>query len=200
MPQNNHWRNEIDNFHYKVQDFVNSCFPACLQMALENFDIIHGIEIGAQGRPIEEIFNGFCLQGYAINIDEEAPTIEMVNDFMFHTFYQGRNQINVMHIEHIGGQEFENIRELINNNIDIAVIGAINVGGGHATMIIKKDNVLYAVNPQPFNQACAQIEIENVVAAVPLNDPNNPVEGIMCNGPGEEVGVIMNYCYIITRV
>lgn len=197
MPQNNRWRNENDNFHYKVQDFRNSCFPACLQMALENFGIINGIEIGAQGRPIEEIFNSFCLQGYTINIDQDAPTIEMVNDFMFHSFYQGRNQIDVMRIEHIWNRELEDIRVLINNNIDIAVIGAIDVGGGHATMIIKKEGRLYAVNSQPYDAGCAQIDIENVVPAILLN---GIMDGIQCDGPGANIRVMMNYCYVITRV
>lgn len=164
MPNNNHWREEANNFLYKQQDFQNSCFSACLQMALVNFEIIEGIAVDSPGRPIEEIFNTFCLLKYNTNIDLEAPTIPMIDNFMLHSFYGGRQRINVEIINPISMFNIGPISLQIEDYQNIAIIGAIEAGGAHATMIIKKEGELFAVDPQPNNGGnyFAQINMDDI--------------------------------------
>lgn len=201
MPDNNVWRREVNTLRYKAQDFENSCFPACLQMALENFYIIGPMPLGEPGRPIEDACWRFCRQNYNIDIAEKAPTIEAVLDFIGNGHFPGRGMYDMHFIVEFGVNDFQDIINRIQNNLNIAIIGAIKNQGGHATMILKKENVLYAVNPQPFQLegSAAQIALENIVGINVRNAPQDaPPVGLQCVGPGNDIGVIMDYCFVIT--
>lgn len=192
MPHNNAWRRENHNFLYKPQDFTHSCFPACLQMALVNFNII-GIRVGRPGRPIEDAFNLFCLQAYDVNIDEAAPNPNMVERFMIRTFFQGRDRIEVQIISPMTAMDQAFINNRIQDNQNIAIIGAVQGGGGHATMIIKKEGNLYAVNPGPMLNGYYFPGIyPNFLHLAFFEHPDGI--GMQCDQIQQ---CIMTYCYII---
>lgn len=198
MPVNNNWRVEAGNFHYKAQDFTNSCFPACLQMALENFGLIHGIQMGHPGRPIEEAFSTFFYQKYQGNMDTQPPTLDIVDDFMLNSWFQGRNNIHVEILRELTAFNVDMIQDSILANENIAIIGTMRDQMGHATMIIKKQGQLFGVNPANLLQDFfAQI---GDIGDIHFLGEQHPL-------PGQEnrrvldylpLGFVMSYCYIVT--
>ena len=153
------------------------------------------MRLGEPGRPIEDACFRFCNAQYHIDLDRDAPTVEMIIDFIGNAHYPGRGQIDMAYIAQIGDYEFNNIIERINNNVNIAVIGAQRVAGGHATMILKKENILYAVDPIFHNQGGALIAIDDIELVA---HENEPPDALQCVGQAYDMGVIMNYCFVIT--
>lgn len=198
MPVNNNWRVEAGDFHYKAQDFRNSCFPACLQMALKNFGLIHEIQTGQPGRPIENEFNDFFTRTYHKNMDIVAPTRAVVEEFMLRV--QHRHHILVEYIERITTLNQERIMGLIFGDESVAIIGAMASAFGHAAMIFNREGQVFVANPDPrVSPYCARVEDLVKIRFDYTGAPGPAGEyqlALFC----EDVYCPMEYCYIVTPV
>lgn len=191
MPINNIWRQLEGGFLYKPQDFQNSCFAACLQMALANFDLIGDIQVGKAGRPTEQSFYSFIYRKEGKNIDESDPTISMVNKFMTKEQFLGRNKIDIKIIDPMMEADIKYINKRIKTYTNIAIIGAIKVGGGHANMIIKIDDNLFGVNPIQEGPYFVPINRDDV--KIVINPDDDSYKTILC----VPMSFYMEYIYII---
>ena len=84
------------------------------------------------------------------------------------------------------------IKQLFQLRRNIALIGAIRVGGGHATAIIKCKGFFVAINPAEFEGNCVPTAFNNIVSI----DVNDNIVGIDCNSTWWSN---MDYCYIISN-
>lgn len=189
MPQDHDWALRAPNFHFKPQDYVNSCFSACLQMAMANFGIIAPV-----GRPIEDQFNNYMTNDLQLNnLDVAAPTPAQVQNFILNTNFLGKDYLTLLNcVDNIDENAFKYIKQLFQLRRNIALIGAIRVGGGHATAIIKCKGFFVAINPAEFEGNCVPTAFNNIVSI----DVNDNIVGIDCNSTWWSN---MDYCYIISN-
>lgn len=189
MPQDHNWALKAPGFYFKPQDYTNSCFPTCLQMALVNFGILAPV-----GRHIEDQFNNYMTNDLHVNnLDDAPPTLEQVETFILDTNFLGKEHLTLLnYIENINDDAFEHIEQLFQHRHNIALIGAIRLGGGHATAIIKCKGFFVAINPSEFAGNYVLTAFNNIV---PINDHDHIV-GIDCNSTWWSN---MDYCYIISN-
>lgn len=150
-------------FHYKAQEYENSCFPACLQMLLANFNLIE-----PKGNIIETLFQ----EQYNLDLQKEAPILEQCLSFIKERNYPGGEHIYfIKKTDDIKKDDHEYIQRLFEEQDDLAIIGA-EKGTSHATMIIKNNGIIYAVSPSFRESAkggiydssyfCEIISVENI--------------------------------------
>lgn len=145
MPENYLWKRLGDIILFKCQDYQYSCFSACLQIILANFDLIK-VRINAPDRPIENNFNDFKISEKMGNLDASPPTIETTLSFLKSRYFHQKNDVCIVFIDELNKSEISKIKKQIKKNKIIALIGAIK-GDGHATAIIKLGKEMYAINP-----------------------------------------------------
>lgn len=147
MPENNLWQYILpQHFHYKRQDYQNSCFSACLQIILANFNLI-----APNGRIIEDDFNNYVTEMGFPTLDEAPPALDIVDNYILARNYPGHDHIGVNLAEHIDNEIFHQIQENFGRFPNHAIIGAINDVGGHALALVKTNGRYYGINPQYNN-------------------------------------------------
>lgn len=88
MPQDHNWALRVPGFHFKRQDYTNSCFSACLQMALVNFDLLF-----PEGRTTEDEFNEYMLNSGHDNLDVDAPGRNSIMNFLLVENFDGKSML-----------------------------------------------------------------------------------------------------------
>ena len=189
MPQDHNWALRAPGFYFKPQDYTNSCFPTCLQMALVNFGILAPVD-----RHIEDQFNNYMtIDLHENNLDDAPPILEQVETFMLDTDFLGKEHLTLLnYIENINDDAFGYIQRLFQHRHNIALIGAIRIEGGHAIAIIKCKGFFVAITPADFDENFVLTAFNDIL---PINE-NGHIVGILCNNVP---WAIMDYCYIISN-
>lgn len=183
MPQDHNWALRAPSFNFKPQDYTNSCFSACLQMALVSFSLLPSL-----GRTTEDEFNEYMLHHDFPNLDAAAPNRDSIMNFLLIENFTGKERVGINIIDVINEEIFNHIRQEMNRFPHCAIIGALNDAGGHALALIKKDGSYYGVNPAGG--------IEDIT--VSHNNPIQLLEGDGHQAIGTPVGA-MEFCYLIHR-
>ncbi len=164
---NNNWQT-VGSFAYKMQDYSNSCFSACLQTALANLGSIESV-----GRVVEDDFNNYFSQISGKTLDQGAPGINEIQDYVLQsTFCNSDNRIKeIKFVRKTTADNIEDTLNTIKSNFSVAVIGALDNAGGHATSIIKYDSLVYHFDPRDENNT-SRIELDSIAQI--LDTSGNP--------------------------
>lgn len=158
-------------------------------MALVNFDILAPV-----GRHIEDQFNNYMTDDLHVNnLDDAPPTPEQVETFIFDTNFLGKEHLTLLnYIENINDDAFEYIQRLFQHRHNIALIGAIRGGDGHAVAIVKCKGFVVVINPVDFPDNYIVIGLNDIV---PFH-LHEHIAGIGCN---DIWWAGMDYCYMISN-
>lgn len=159
MPNNHKWIKYKPFFFYKEQDYEFSCFSACLQMVLANFGFIKAKK---EERITEEEFNNYMIGMDLPNLDEEAPSLDFIDNFLLGNLFTGGNYLSRHMVGKIDVAAFERIIGEIRIRGNIAIIGSIIPGAGHALAIIKCKGQCYGVNPHGGEGSLQVIDENNI--------------------------------------
>lgn len=183
MPQDHNWVLKVPDFYFKPQDYTNSCFSACLQMALVSFDLLR-----PSGRTTEDEFNKYMQHHGFPDLDAAAPDRDSIMNFLLIEKFAGEESVDIEIFNVINKEIFDHIHQKMNPFPHWAIIGAVNDAGGHALALIKKDRSYYGVNPAG--------RIQDIT--VSLDNPIKLLEGGGHQAIGTPVGA-MEFCYLIHK-
>lgn len=113
-------------------------------MALVNFGLI---PMKKHARITEDEFNNFMIKNDFPDLDTAPPNIDIIDNFLLLKGFTGGKYLSINLVDPITEEDFLDIQHQIDCRGQIAIIGSVKGGGGHALALIKCKGMCYGINP-----------------------------------------------------
>ena len=134
----------FENCSVKAMKYVNSCFPCALHMGLVNIGLCEKSRF-LNSNWVEDYFNNKIEEITGRDLNIAAPTVDTLKNVldMFLTEFRITND------RYLYQEQFrhnDNTYLEIANSMNHFIITSVRNNGGHAQLVIMKDNVRYYIN------------------------------------------------------